>query len=424
MLQLTSHIEQRKAGRSEEDKNLEIMAMGALELSETPQDPYSIHLAQKLLGVITTNSHTLVTATFDPLGMVLDPLLARANHSCDPNAYIVMDGPNMSLRTLKPLEENEEIFISYVDATNPMNWRRAELAITWYFDCKCSKCARGPQTDKYTRFLATPDKLKKELADAADEMIRENPAIVNNPHDNLGDDVASRRVIAINSIAFDHLEKARKAKDPDTAMEECEEGMTVCHESGIWPLYRQPYAALRHEHALSNLSIGNAAGGGGPADGDWAAPNYANAFSQMATMYFDIDPVLYDVPWHPVRVVHVWTFATLALYLAAPEAQKAVEFLNKYSAKGIRGKHLRGPAKYPNNELDIGVVVWGLLVEVRGNVDKSHGADSSFARTVKSKVDEVKVDMTRAGPERLREAESRIPEVWKALRAIGESPSF
>jgi hypothetical protein len=58
------------------------------------------------------NALTLVTPTQEPLGLCLDPLAACANHSCDPNAYIVMDGPRLSMRTFTEIKKDEEIFLS------------------------------------------------------------------------------------------------------------------------------------------------------------------------------------------------------------------------------------------------------------------------------------------------------------------------
>jgi SET domain-containing protein len=58
------------------------------------------------------NALTLVTPTQEPLGVCLDPFAACANHSCDPNAYIVMDGARLSLRTLNEIGKDEEIFLS------------------------------------------------------------------------------------------------------------------------------------------------------------------------------------------------------------------------------------------------------------------------------------------------------------------------
>jgi SET and MYND domain-containing protein len=60
---------------------------------------------------------TLVSATFDQLGLTFDPALALLNHSCNPNAAIVFDRNIASLRSIRDIAEAEQITISYIDNT-------------------------------------------------------------------------------------------------------------------------------------------------------------------------------------------------------------------------------------------------------------------------------------------------------------------
>ena len=80
-----------------------------------------------------SNALTLITPTLDPLGIMIDPMLCHMNHSCDPNAYIMMDGPQVSIRTLRPTRN---------DATNPYHKRQEELRSRWFFTCRCAKCQK------------------------------------------------------------------------------------------------------------------------------------------------------------------------------------------------------------------------------------------------------------------------------------------
>ncbi|CAE7905095.1 unnamed protein product, partial [Symbiodinium microadriaticum] len=68
---------------------------------------------------------------------------SRANHSCQPNAAFQIDKANqLHLVTLRPLECNEEIFVSYLpEATllRPQGVRR-HLLEKWGFKCSCSRC--------------------------------------------------------------------------------------------------------------------------------------------------------------------------------------------------------------------------------------------------------------------------------------------
>ena len=87
-----------------------------------------------------SNALTLITPTLDPLGIMIDPTLCHMNHSCNPNAYIMMDGPRVSVRTLRPIKKDKEIYISYIDATNPYHRRQEELQSRWFFTCRCAQC--------------------------------------------------------------------------------------------------------------------------------------------------------------------------------------------------------------------------------------------------------------------------------------------
>jgi hypothetical protein len=49
-----------------------------------------------------------------PVGLCFDPTLARANHSCRPNAVIEFAGRQVSLIALRPIAKGEEVCISYI----------------------------------------------------------------------------------------------------------------------------------------------------------------------------------------------------------------------------------------------------------------------------------------------------------------------
>ncbi|ESZ94350.1 hypothetical protein SBOR_5259 [Sclerotinia borealis F-4128] len=99
-----------------------------------------------------------------PIGLCLDPLLARANHRCHPNAAITFDGKRCTLRALSPIVKGEQIFISYIDETQRQEVRQATLAETWYFKCRCARCTIFRSIyDEFMRYptISTPkfDKL-------------------------------------------------------------------------------------------------------------------------------------------------------------------------------------------------------------------------------------------------------------------------
>jgi hypothetical protein len=118
------------------------------------------------------------------------------------------------------------------------------------------------------------------------------------------------------------------------------------------------------------------------------------AFPIACALYFDISPVLFPQPHHPLRVLHVWFMAKMALYLAS----EGVQFSDI----------LKG------SNLDWGIIISGLLTEAVANVVKSHGEDNSLAKEVKNKFDEVRVDMSRAGPVGKLDFEAE----WKKMREL------
>lgn len=332
-----------------------------------------------------------MTPTFDPLGISLDPFAALANHSCDPNAVVVMNGPELSFRSLRLIEKDKEILISYIDITNPIARRQAELEERYFFECDCSKCQLG-QSEKEDKWALPPEQLPEKWAKAAEAIIANEPSVLQGlPSFDTADNnlEAWKRLAALQYTAFAELEHARQLDDIPMMTQKLEGGMVTCFQSKMWPLYRQPYAALRDDLIVAYLTSGE-------------PPKFVAAFQHAVRRYFEIDPILYPQPFHPVRVVHIWTLLMLALWLAsAPEdcPMDAMKFLEI----GI----------------DLGVVIFNLLLEANAEVHKSHGRSSKFAQTVLKKFEEVRMDMSRGDPRIIDEVTRRREEQWKTLRAFG-----
>lgn len=72
----------------------------------------------------------------EAVGITLDPLAAVMNHSCDPNAIYILEGANIRVRSLRPIEVGEEVTIAYTDVTVSRDERRDQLS-EWFFDCAC-----------------------------------------------------------------------------------------------------------------------------------------------------------------------------------------------------------------------------------------------------------------------------------------------
>lgn len=285
--------------------------------------------------------------------IVLDPVLGFINHSCDPNAYVVMDGPTVSVRTLRPIKHDEEVFISYVDTTNPVSRRHVELMSRWFFDCKCEKCQNGAATDEDS-WAGKANQMGQETKDMADVIIRRDPsAIDRNNITTLSRD--EQRVTAIEREVFSIYDGEQSSRDSADAIKVIQQAMQICHLSGLWPLHRQPYAALRDDLIVNLLSEGE----------------YHIAWMHSARRYKYITPKLYPIPSHPVRVVQTWQMAMLAAYHASVEEGIRVEGAN------------------------MGLIAMMLVKQVLDAAVSSHGPHTSFTQSVREKAEEMVEELKR-----------------------------
>ncbi|KAN0029555.1 hypothetical protein ACTA71_007684 [Dictyostelium dimigraforme] len=64
------------------------------------------------------------------------------NHSCDPNVnyWVVNNTLEVECTLLKNVKEGDELTISYIDTTGPLNKRREKLLEGYLFNCLCTKC--------------------------------------------------------------------------------------------------------------------------------------------------------------------------------------------------------------------------------------------------------------------------------------------
>ncbi|KAI9206182.1 uncharacterized protein BJ171DRAFT_499039 [Polychytrium aggregatum] len=86
------------------------------------------------------NSMTICDRELSGIGVGLYPELSLLNHSCDPNCFLVFSGCKASLRVLRPIHQGQQLFLSYIDVTDPAGLRKKELGSRYFFDCKCTLC--------------------------------------------------------------------------------------------------------------------------------------------------------------------------------------------------------------------------------------------------------------------------------------------
>lgn len=220
----------------------------------------------------------MVSPYYDPLGLVLHPLPALLNHSCDYNATVRFDrsggGHCLSIRALRPIARNEQIVLSYIDATNPHHVRQKELQERYFFDCKCSKCF--PSFAHQGEF---------------------SNSLHFHPH------------LQVEQQAFELLAAARKDTSITGSIHKLRYGIHILKQTHSWPLYRQPLASLRQQLVVCLIAAGQ----------------LHLAFLHAWIQYRSIDPKLMPEKHHPVRLVHQWLIVVLI---------KRIEFL-RYSPEDL-----------------------------------------------------------------------------------------
>jgi len=77
----------------------------------------------------------------EKVGCALSTLMGWHNHDCTPNAASTIgeDG-KVAITTLRPIAAAEELTISYVDFSKPVDERRAILEEHYGFRCSCARC--------------------------------------------------------------------------------------------------------------------------------------------------------------------------------------------------------------------------------------------------------------------------------------------
>ncbi|KAK5086262.1 hypothetical protein LTR70_007364 [Exophiala xenobiotica] len=150
---LVSH-EEILAGRGR--SNLTEMAEGIKHLAESSM---SIETIQRLIFIMKSNATELPTPVQGGIGVMLEPLVAKFNHSCEPNLSIHrpqhtmtsgwMDSMQLSeddrktfaqVIPLRDIQEGEELFNIYVAPTSGVKARKAKLMEDYFFECTCPKC--------------------------------------------------------------------------------------------------------------------------------------------------------------------------------------------------------------------------------------------------------------------------------------------
>ena len=230
----------------------------------------------------------MVTPCYDPLGLALHPLAALVNHSCNYNAFVRFDTSShrLSILALRPIARDEQIVVSYIDATNPRHVRQKELQDKYFFECACSKCSN----------YVTKEEGVPKLPESSEHLL-------------------------VEQRAFELLAAARKDTSITGPIQKCQYGIHILRKTDAWPLHRQPLASLRQQLVVSLIAAGQ----------------IHLAFVHAWIQYRSIDPKLMTEKHHPIRLVHLWLVIVLLKRIDFTSRSLTDLPIQKYSitSKGI-----------------------------------------------------------------------------------------
>ena len=123
----------------------------SLQANACDLPPEQLQLLSKLSGVsvasvasliyqVRTNACQIVRGG-RKVGSALSVLMGWHNHDCMPSASSTVAADGMvTLTALRDIAEGEEVTISYIDATQPVEERRKTLMAHYGFECRCGRC--------------------------------------------------------------------------------------------------------------------------------------------------------------------------------------------------------------------------------------------------------------------------------------------
>ncbi|KAF2146567.1 uncharacterized protein K452DRAFT_67495 [Aplosporella prunicola CBS 121167] len=344
---------------------------------------------------ILTNSLTLVTSIMDPLGLSLDPYPCTANHSCAPNAFVLNDGATLVLRAMRPIAQDEELFVSYIDGSNPFHKRQAELLDRYYFTCKCAKCTQGP-TGAEDAFAPLTPAQTAQLPSLTRALPFDTPAPA-------PDAPAEEHLRAIETAAFAALDQAHRltnSADPTEPLRLVSESLRLLKTCGGFAPARQPRPALRDELVVFALAAGQ----------------LVPAWQHAAARHVLTDKTLLPAS-HPLRAVHAFVFSTLTALLIMCASDEA----SGGEAGAWPGATAQTRQLVRKYGIELGTVLYGVLGEVVAAVPQGHGVNSRFARAVGAAMERMGVSAEALGPERLRSYAGKIGAMWEVVgKMVGD----
>lgn len=311
-------------------------------------------------------------------GNSFDPLICSANHSCEPNAVITFTQPGQSIRALKPIKAGDEIFVHYVDISNPFSVRQLELKDGYYFNCRCNKCKKGskfPQ-DEFRKMAEDIDDEHFELADKLVERYRD---VLDKYMVPANDARAQERITAMQAEAF-----AVSQQKGSVSVDDVKAALKMCINTGMWTWTRQPVPKLCRN--LFSLYLANA--------------DVYRAFRVGIKLYFEILPVISPQPFYPERLIMAWNLSTIVNVLCGPMHEEVCTELAKEAGIELR------------------VIYCGLLFDLYDNTDLMYDNQSSFGMLISGTYEQIIPQLGHPEQELRDKAKAMYAKVEELARSI------
>ncbi|KAI3004319.1 hypothetical protein CBS147346_5005 [Aspergillus niger] len=345
-LQLGTHI---KDIRDQSASQWERISLSSKAIRAYSGTDMSEEVISAMGAKLDLNSFNLTNAVYDRLGVYLHPYAAIFNHSCDHNAAVSFDGPNLHIKALRPIRKDEQIFITYIDVTDPYPIRQANLQSRYYFTCHCSKC---------TREAGSPAAITLHPAQQEAYKILQSLSTLENPIQTLLQALTTLQTFSL-------------------------------------PKTTQPSISL-HDELITALL---------------AKQKYKSAFAHAAARYRAVDPIVYPLQGHPIRLLHAWVLARLAIHLS----------------QGVEVQHTGGNEEIvlEKYELNFNLIIWSVLAKLVG-MESMGGMGPGFWRLVKREFRAVRGEFVAAGldPRGSRELEREIGREWGKVDGVVRDLGF
>jgi SET and MYND domain-containing protein len=260
-----------------------------------------------------------------------------------------MDASKLYFRALRRISKDEEIFITYIDASYPFYDRQKTLQDEYHFKCICTLCQTGTKALQDS-FLQPFSKAPKSFQESSEAYLTHHADIPDLGR-YLNFDASSAYLVAAETEAHAKLREANSSQ-PSVQITLLESLCRSLHDSKIWPVYRVPYVEARQD--LIEVLI--------------SQDRRGDALTHLAKLYF-ADLIRFRHHHHPRRVVNVILFFKLLVY----------DCMTSDS-----------PMTLP---FDVTAALVEIGKDALDNVVKSHGQESSLTASVVKKFREVYVEI-------------------------------